>query len=101
MQRVPRFDWFARTGYAARGIVFIILSYFTGVAAIDASTGVAGALQTIKAQPYGAILLWLTAVGFFAFGAYGIAEAAFRRIHRAPVGPIRKTRYAGASAAME
>ena len=36
--------------------------------------------QAIKRQPYGALLLGVTAAGLFAFGAFGIAEAAFRRI---------------------
>jgi hypothetical protein len=92
-------------GYLTRAVVIVMIGSFLIFSALHSNareaTGVAGALQTIKAQPYGAILLWLTALGFFAFGAYGIAEAAFRRIDRAPVGPIRKTRYAGASAAME
>jgi len=35
----------------------------------------------IKRQNYGALLLSVTALGFLAFGAYGVAEAIFRRIN--------------------
>jgi hypothetical protein len=42
--------------------------------------GLAGALQAIQQQRYGSVLLALTAVGFLAFGAFGIAEGAYRKI---------------------
>jgi hypothetical protein len=71
-------------GYVTRAAVFVIIGLFLIYAAVDSNaheaTGLAGALQAIKAQHYGATLLGFTAAGFFAFGAYGIAEAAFRRI---------------------
>jgi hypothetical protein len=49
------------------------------------ATGLAGALQLIKHQSYGPTLLGVTAVGFLAFGVYGIAESIFRRINRSSV----------------
>lgn len=71
-------------GSLTRALVFGIIGAFLVFAAIDSNaheaTGFAGALQVIKQQAYGAILLGATAVGFFAFGAFGFAEAAFRRI---------------------
>jgi hypothetical protein len=42
--------------------------------------GFAGALGVIQQQPYGSALLGITAAGLLAFGLYGIAEAAYRRI---------------------
>ena len=72
-------------GSLTRALVFCIIAAFLIFAAIDANaheaTGFAGALAVIKGQPYGALLLGMTAVGFFAFGAFGFAEAAFRRIN--------------------
>jgi hypothetical protein len=71
-------------GYLTRAVVFAIIGAFLVFAAWESNareaTGLAGALQAIKGQPYGAVLLGLTAAGLFAFGAYGVAEAAFRRI---------------------
>jgi Domain of Unknown Function (DUF1206) len=74
-------------GYLTRAVVFSIIGLFLVFAAWDfdarEATGLAGALQVIKQQSYGAWLLACTAAGLFAFGAYGIAEAAFRRIDAA------------------
>jgi hypothetical protein len=42
--------------------------------------GLAGALTVIQQQSYGPALLGITAAGLIAFGLYGIAEAAYRRI---------------------
>ena len=71
-------------GYVTRAAVFAIIGLFLIYAALNSNaheaTGLAGALEAIKAQQYGAILLGFTAAGLFAFGVYGIAEAAFRRI---------------------
>jgi hypothetical protein len=71
-------------GYLTRAAVFGIIGVFLIYAALDSNaheaTGLAGALRAIKGQQHGAILLGFTAAGLFAFGLYGIAEAAFRRI---------------------
>lgn len=71
-------------GYMTRAGVYVLIGAFLIFAALDSNAheaaGVAGALQLIKRQPHGAALLGLTAVGLFAFGLYGIAEALFRRI---------------------
>jgi len=71
-------------GYLTRGVVITMIGSFLVFSAVDSNsreaTGMAGALQIIKAQSYGSLLLWFTALGFLAFGAYGIAEAAFRGI---------------------
>jgi hypothetical protein len=71
-------------GSLTRGLVFGIIGAFLVFAAVHSNaheaTGLAGALQVIKQQAYGAVLLGITALGFFAFAAFGFAEAAFRRI---------------------
>jgi hypothetical protein len=71
-------------GYVTRAAVFAIIGLFLIYAAVDSNaheaTGLAGALQTIRGQPHGAVLLGVTAAGLCAFGAYGIAEAVYRRI---------------------
>jgi hypothetical protein len=64
--------------------VFVVVGLFVTFAALDANAreakGLAGALQVIQQQPYGSWLLALTAAGFLAFGAFGIAEGAYRKI---------------------
>jgi Domain of Unknown Function (DUF1206) len=71
-------------GFLTRAFVFAIIGVFLIFAAIDSNaheaTGFAGALMIVKQYPHGTMLLALVAAGLFAFGAFGIAEAAFRRI---------------------
>jgi hypothetical protein len=68
----------------ARGVVFLIIGGFLGLAALHSSSseaiGLGGALQTVAAQPHGWVLLALMAVGLFAFGVFGIVQALYRRI---------------------
>jgi hypothetical protein len=71
-------------GFLTRAFVFAIIGVFLIFAAADSNaheaTGFAGALMIVKHQRYGTVLLAIVAGGLFAFGAFGIAEAAFRRI---------------------
>jgi len=71
-------------GFLVRAYVYIVIGAFVMFAAIDSNAreakGLAGALQVIQQQRYGSLLLALTAAGFLAFGAFGIAEGAYRKI---------------------
>lgn len=73
-----------RFGYGARGVVFLIIGGFVvGAAWHQASSevkGLAGAFAALRAQPYGWALLAVVAAGHFAFGAFGLIQARFRRI---------------------
>lgn len=80
-------DWIVllgRMGFAARGIVFLLIGGFLVLAALHASSseahGLGGALQALQQQPYGWILLALTALGLFAFGLFGLVQARYRHI---------------------
>ena len=71
-------------GHAARGALFGLIGAFLIRAAwrhdaLD-STGVAGALQSMRQQPWGAWLLGTVAVGLIAFGLAQFAEARYRVI---------------------
>lgn len=72
-------------GCVARGIVFALVGLFLVHAAwrynATQATGVAGALSTLKAQPYGPWLLGAVASGLIAYGLFQIAKACFRVIH--------------------
>lgn len=68
-------------GYTARGIAFLVLGglMIFAAATVDPSkaAGMDSALRTIGDQPFGAILLLLTAVGFMLYGIYSIARAKY------------------------
>jgi len=71
-------------GYLTRAAVYAVIGVFLVFAALRSNpheaTGLAGALSAIKDQTYGGPLLGATALGLLAFGAYGLAEALYRRI---------------------
>jgi hypothetical protein len=71
-------------GFLVRAYVFMVIGAFVLFAAIDVNAreakGLAGALQVIQQQSYGSVLLAITAAGLLAFGAFGIAEGAYRKI---------------------
>jgi len=71
-------------GYLTRGAVFSVIGLYLVFAALDANAheaaGLAGALTIVKRQAYGRVLLGAAAIGFLAFGLYGIAETFFRRV---------------------
>ena len=73
-----------RLGFVARAVVYAMIGWFLVFAALHSHSseakGFAGALRFIQQQLYGSLLLGITAVGLLAFGVYGIAEAAWRRI---------------------
>ena len=84
---VDKRDWIVtlgRMGFAARGVVFLMIGGFLILAAIHASSsevhGLGGALQALQQQPYGWVLLALTALGLFAFGLFGLIQARYRHI---------------------
>ena len=73
-----------RIGFGARGLVFLVIGGFLVMAAIHSraaeARGLGGALDALAAQPFGWVLLGLTAAGLFAFGVFSFVEAVYRRI---------------------
>ena len=73
-----------RAGYAARGVVFVVIGAFLVVAAYQSdpseARGLGGALLALQGQPFGRALFGLVALGLAAFGAFGFLEARYRRI---------------------
>ena len=74
----PWVERLARLGYAAKGLVYCLI----GVLAIQVAlgvggqtTGTEGALQTISRQPYGQVLLLITAIGLFGYALWRIIQA--------------------------
>jgi hypothetical protein len=77
--RRPEFEWLARGGLLARGVVYGII----GVLAIKLALGDGGkatnqqgALKTIAGQPFGKVLLVVLALGLFGYAAWRLTRAA-------------------------
>lgn len=66
-------------GYAARGVVDVIIGGFVVVAAVDfdpsESVGIDGALKRALDEPYGDVLVLVIALGLAAYGFYSLARA--------------------------
>jgi hypothetical protein len=79
-----------RLGYGARGVVFAMIGVFVVLAAMHGNSsevkGLGGALETLQAQPFGWVLLAITALGLFAFGVFGLVQARYRRIEAPDIG---------------
>lgn len=77
-------DVVGTVGLAARGLVFGVIGFLLVKAAIDfdpeAANGIDGTLKLIARQPYGRVLLMVTAVGLIAYGLYSFAEARYREL---------------------
>jgi len=75
-------------GFLARSFVLVVLGLFVVFAAVDANArqakGFAGALASIQQQPYGSVLLGITALGLISFGAFCLVQALFREIDTKP-----------------
>jgi hypothetical protein len=74
----PWIETLARLGYAAKGVVYIII----GVLAIETiftgggkTTDTHGALQAIAQEPFGRLLLGLVTIGLFGFALWRIIQA--------------------------
>jgi Domain of Unknown Function (DUF1206) len=73
------FEWLARSGFIARGVVYAII----GVLALELALGAGGkttdqkgALETVAQQPFGKVLLILVAVGLAGYALWRFVRAA-------------------------
>ncbi|GAA3206276.1 DUF1206 domain-containing protein [Microbacterium terregens] len=70
------FRWTARAGYAANGVVHILIGIIAIVVALggDGDTDQSGALMLIAGAPLGFVVLWLIAITLWALGIWQIFE---------------------------
>jgi hypothetical protein len=74
MSAVPGLETFTRLGFAARGVLYVMVGYL----AIEAgrNTSSAGALRTLADSGPGKLALFVIALGLLAYGAWRYVEAA-------------------------
>ena len=74
----------ATAGLTSRGLVFSLVGAFLVTAAVqfdsDKAKGLDESLKTLAGQPYGPVLLFLTALGLLAFSLWSFLEARYRDI---------------------
>jgi hypothetical protein len=73
------FEWLARAGLAARGVVYAIIAVLALKLALGdggKATDQQGALKTIAGQPFGKVLLIAVAVGLFGYALWRLVRAA-------------------------
>jgi len=79
-----------RVGFLARGLVFGLAGLLLILGAVHGNSfegqGLGGALRALERQPHGWLLLAATSLGLAAYGAFGLVEAAFRRIDAPDLG---------------
>ena len=75
---------FARLGFVARGIAYIVI----GVIAIMVALGIAehsadraGAIEAIATKPFGYLFLWILVIGFLGLAVWRFVQAAVMRLN--------------------
>jgi fumarate reductase subunit D len=72
------FEWLARAGFVARGLIYAIIGVLAFKLALGAggkTTNQQGALETIASQPFGKVLLILVAVGLAGYALWRLLHA--------------------------
>jgi hypothetical protein len=75
--------WMGRLGYAARGVIFLVVAWLIHHAAADRTASEAGNLEKALDVLHGPYLTPIAA-GLILFGLFSLLEARYRRINRPP-----------------
>lgn len=76
VDKSEKFAWLVRLGYAARGLVYVMLGYLALSAARAAGDGQSAVFDLIQDVPLGTPLLWLVALGLLGYAAFKFLDAA-------------------------
>lgn len=78
----PVIEWGARLGYAASGVLHLVLAWITAQVALggaEQQASQSGALATVAHQSFGLFLLWVLAVGFGLLALWQVTELITQR----------------------
>ena len=81
--------WMGRLGYAARGVIFLVVAWLIHHAAADRTASEAGNLEKALDVLRGGYLTPIAA-GLMLFGIFSLVEARYRSIHRPPVERMKR-----------
>lgn len=75
VDKSEKFTWLVRLGFAARGIVYVMLGYLALESAGKAKEGATSVFDYLEDIPFGSAILWLMAVGLLAYAAFRFLSA--------------------------
>lgn len=75
VDKSEQFTLFVRIGYAARGLVYILLGYLALGSSGDASVGPEASFDMLQDVPLGSAVLYVTAFGLLAYAIYKLIAA--------------------------
>lgn len=75
VDKSEKFEWLVRLGYAARGLVYLVLGYLALTTAGEAQGGGTAVFDRIQDVPLGTVVLWLMAIGLLAYAAFRYISA--------------------------
>jgi len=73
----PWVGWVARTGYVAKGVVYVtigLLAMQEALGAGDRAPGPLGAMHSIESQPFGRIMVALLAIGLLGYALWKLVQ---------------------------
>lgn len=82
VDKSEKFRWLVRLGFAARGIVYLLLGYIALGTGGEAKGGQAAVFDYIQEVPFGTPLLWIMALGLLGYAAFKFLSAAADIQHR-------------------
>lgn len=76
VDKSEKFGWLVRLGFAARGLVYLLIGYLA-LSASGRDKGPEGAFNWLQDVPLGVPILYLSALGLLAYALYRLASVVF------------------------
>lgn len=75
VDKSEQFRWLVRLGYAARGVVYLVLGYLALTTAGDVRGGGSAVFDLLQDVPMGTAVLWVMAIGLLAYALFKLISA--------------------------